>query len=114
MHRVNDTQIVQAAMRDLFTDERTGKDTCHVAVEFEYGISNDGHQPNVAAAVDQSVIARDQLAAKSFRRLGLFTSRAMARSSEDTNSPGQIIHRSETLRTISSSPTTAPFVNGSI
>ena len=56
-------------MRDLFTDQGIGYDAGDVATETQYRISDDAHQPDIATAIDQAIIALDKRTAELPRRL---------------------------------------------
>ena len=68
VHRVDDVQLGDAAMREFARDEGVRDDAGHLAAGLERRVGEHAHQPDVAAAVDEADLTCGQRARRARAR----------------------------------------------
>ena len=82
VHRADDSQFGEARVGELTRHERLRDDADDLAAMAEHRVGQHAHQPDRAAAVHQTELARDQLGAEPPRRLRVGRARALRRAAE--------------------------------
>jgi hypothetical protein len=85
VHRIDDAEIGQRAVRELPCHERMRDYADRMAAGCKHGVSDDTHQADGAAAEDETDAATDHLASELRRRVGIALVMACARSAEDAD-----------------------------
>ena len=81
-------------MRNFFRHQRAGNHAGNMTLHRQHRIRDDGHQTDIAAAINQTVSALHQCPAEAARRLGIFRARAVPRTGKDADFALQIVHAS--------------------
>ena len=89
MHRVDDLQLLDPAVRDLVFFQEHWKNPSHESPALDRRVGERAHEPAVGAAIDEAVTPIDDLSSEGQRRRPVFRPSAEAGATEDA----QILRR---------------------